>query len=136
MQVFKKRVVGLLDQPGVTVHGRIGHEELAELMKTSNIWAYPTEFTEISCITAMKMQAAGAVPVCTTVAALDETVQYGHKFDVPDMWTNKEAQDKFINALADVVSNGYEKRDEMREWAIKHYGWDTVASEWLNEFSS
>ncbi len=136
MQVFKKRVVGLLNQPGVKVHGRIGHEELADLMKTSNIWAYPTEFTEISCITAMKMQAAGTVPVCTTTAALNETVQYGHKFDVPDMWSNKEAQEKFIDALVDVVENGYEKRDEMREWAIKHYGWDTVAKEWLNEFQS
>lgn len=136
MQVFKKRVVGLLNQPGVTVHGRIGHEELAELMKTANVWAYPTEFTEISCITAMKMQAAGTVPVCTTVAALDETVQYGFKFDVQDMWTNKEAQSKFIDAIVNVVENGYDKREEMKEWAINHYGWDTVAKEWINEFES
>jgi len=136
MQVFKKRVVGLLNQPGVTDLGRIGHEELAELMKAANVWAYPTEFTEISCITGMKMQAAGTVPVCTTVAALDETVQYGHKLDVPDMWSNKEAQEKFIDAIVDVIQNGYDKREEMREWAINHYGWDTVAKEWINEFTS
>lgn len=135
MQRYKQAVCELLKQDGVHELGRIGHEELAEHMLEANVWAYPTAFTEISCITAMKMQAAGCTPVCTTVAALDETVQYGHKLDVFDIYTNQQAQDMFVDKVVDVLQNGYPKQDEMRTWAQSFYDWDTVAKEWSNEFS-
>lgn len=133
MQAYKKLVIEKLNQAGVTDHGRIGHEELARLMKSASIWAYPTEFEEISCITGMKMQAAGAIPVCTTVAALDETVQYGHKLPYLDIYTNEKAQEEFINAIVE-ASAGYPKKDEMEQWARSFYGWEAVAKEWDKEF--
>lgn len=134
MQAYKRAVVDKLQQEGVHELGRIGHEELAKHMLSANIWAYPTEFTEISCITAMKMQAAGAVPVCTTVAALDETVQHGIKFAVQDIYTNPEAQQQFIDKIVELLTNDYPHRQEMIDWALSFYDWDTVANEWNNEF--
>jgi glycosyltransferase involved in cell wall biosynthesis len=62
---------------GVTVHGRVSHEELARAMGEIQVWAYPTEFAEIHCITALKAQEAGCYPVVTNVGALPETVQSG-----------------------------------------------------------
>lgn len=135
VQIWKSKMQELLKQDGVTELGRIGHKELAELMKSANVWAYPTEFTEISCITAMKMQAAGAVPVCTTVAALDETVQHGYKFQVEDMYRNETAQAEFIKKVVDVLEKGFKGREEMREWALSFFGWNTVAKEWDAEFA-
>jgi len=80
-QEWKKNILKMQEQPGVIDHGRVTHKEIAKAYLKSSIWAYPTEFTEISCITAMKAQAAGCIPVTTTVAALDETTQHGVKLD-------------------------------------------------------
>ena len=135
MQSYKKLVVDKLKQEGVHDLGRIGHEELAKVMLSGSVWAYPTEFTEISCITAMKMQAAGVVPICTTVAALDETVQHGIKFDVANIYTNEEAKTTYIDQVVKILTEGYAGREEMQTWAREFYGWNTVASEWSQEFS-
>lgn len=85
-----------------------------------------------NCITAVKMQAAGCIPVCTNVAALDEVVQYGHKFDIQDMYSNKEAQEKFIEKI--VSSMNETDRAEMMKWARETWGWDVVAKQWSDEF--
>lgn len=60
---------------GVTEHGKVGHLELAKIMKNTSVWAYPcnTE-AETFCITATKCQAAGMIPVTTRIGALLETV--------------------------------------------------------------
>lgn len=134
MQRYKQEICELLKQPGVHELGRIGHEELAKHMLEASAWAYPTTFTEISCITAMKMQAAGCVPVTTTVAALDETVQFGYKLPYQDIATNDQAKHEFVESLVSVLEDGYARTGEMREWALKFYDWDTVAKEWSNEF--
>lgn len=61
--------------PGVTEHGMIGHGELSEIMSRCSVWAYPCNTdTETYCITAVKAQAAGLIPVTTRIGALDEMV--------------------------------------------------------------
>lgn len=60
---------------GVTEHGKIGHIELASIMQQTSVWSYPCITTgETYCITAIKCQAAGCIPVTTRIGALDETV--------------------------------------------------------------
>lgn len=60
---------------GVTERGKVGHLQLAEAMKNTSVLAYPCLcYGETFCITAVKCQAAGCIPVTTRVAALDETV--------------------------------------------------------------
>lgn len=135
-RAYKEACVKLLDQPGVHELGRIGHEELAEHLKTTNVWVYPTEFTEIFCISAIKAQAAGAVPVTTNVAALDETVQYGKKLAVSDISTNTETQHNFICHVIDLIRNGYTERDKMIEWARNSWDWENVAHQWDKIFSN
>ena len=75
-------------------------EQILEETYKSGIWAYPTHFYEISCITAMKCQAAGAIPVVTDYAALKETVGHGCKIDVSeaDIY-EKEIKNKFKDQL-------------------------------------
>lgn len=60
---------------GVIEHGKVGHEELASIMQNTSVWAYPCTTTgETFCITAVKAQLAGMIPVVTRIGALDETV--------------------------------------------------------------
>lgn len=134
MQKYKHDVVSLLNQPGVFDLGRIGHQEVADLMLSSGVWLYPTIFTEISCITAMKAQAAGAIPVTTNVAALEETVQHGTKLPYNDIETNKKAQDEFVEAAVRALNVKFDGREDMINWALTKKTWGAVASQWDKEF--
>jgi len=62
---------------GVTEHGKVGHLELAKIMQNTSVWSYPGNvqcYGETFCITAIKCQAAGCIPVTTRIGALNETV--------------------------------------------------------------
>lgn len=60
---------------GIIERGKVGHQELADLMKETSVWVYPIwNYTETYCITAMKAQAAGMIPVVNKLGALYETV--------------------------------------------------------------
>lgn len=131
MMDFKEAILELLKQPGVHYHGKVPHAELHDHLMSAGLWLYPTHFTEISCITAMKAQAAGAIPVTMTLAALDETVQHGYKisFGIQDT----RAQKAFTNITADLLNNP-EKQQKLRvpmmEWAQQNFDWKQVAANW------
>lgn len=133
--------------PGVTNLGRIGHQEVARLYQEASIFAYPTAFYEIDCISARKAQAAGAFPVVTDFAALDETVQYGDKVKVDpekENWNkpyqfdfalkDEKAVEEWIEKTVEQLKNpiSEEKRTEMREWT-KQFDWDIIVQSWIKE---
>ena len=128
---WKQSIKDLFQQEGTHEGGRIGHNEIAKEMASSDLWVYPTEFREISCISAMKSQALGCIPVCTDVAALKETVQRGIKLPQQDIYTNSTVQEEFISALGKARELD---RIEMRENA-KQFSWEKVADQWDKEFS-
>jgi glycosyltransferase involved in cell wall biosynthesis len=130
---WKQQVLELMKQPGVVNHDRIGHEELAKEFCGAGVWAYPTYFTEISCITAMKAQLAGVIPVCTDVAALDETVQHGHK--IRGNIRTAGNQELFKKTLIEVLKNPRPDVKPMQDWARGKFGWNTLAAEWQSLFS-
>lgn len=119
--MWMKKMQEKMKLPGVVDHGRLGQQELAaELLKTS-FWLYPTYFPEISCITAMEMQAAGVVPITSGFAALAETQQSGIKLegDVYDpVW-----QEKYINLVVTAKPQDTTK-------VAKQFSWDLVADDW------
>ena len=138
MQEYKARIKKLLDQPGVVEGGRLDHNAVAEEYKKSEFWLYPTEFTETFCITAAKAQAAGALPITTNVAALDETVQYGSVFHIKDIYSNKEAQEEYIKTVVSYMKEPSMvelELSDMKEWACGHFDWQHVAEQWDNELA-
>ncbi len=80
-QEWKKTQVKLLKQEGIAEHGRVGKDKLWEIRSKCGVWAYPTYFTEINCITALESQLDGLVPVTMTLGALKETAQKGILID-------------------------------------------------------
>lgn len=59
--------------PNVTLLGSLTKRELAGVQKSSDLCCYPTEFEEVSCITAMEAMAAKTPFLSSDVAALYET---------------------------------------------------------------
>jgi glycosyltransferase involved in cell wall biosynthesis len=134
---WKETVNKKMQQPGVFHHGRVGQKQLLQEMKNYGIWAYPTNFDEISCITAMNCQILGLIPITNNVAALKETVKYGTKVegDIAD----PEVLETYKNELISWLKSDTKQkaiRKEMCEWATKEFSWSKVAKEWSEEFKT
>lgn len=131
-QNWKKRMQELMKQPGIFHHGRVGQKRLAEIRQSCGIWAYPTYFTEINCITALQAQADGLVPVTMTLAALDETVQSGIKIN-GKIQDNRE---EFLNALLSLMGNKKRWKSESKKAQkfAKSFTWSNIANQWEEEF--
>lgn len=115
---------------GVTEHGRVDHQTLAKAMKEIEVWAYPTEFTEIHCITALKAAEAGCKQITTGVAALRETARYGVCVGCTDIYTNEEKQDKFIQEVALALND-----DKPFVGQVENAYWPDVAKAWHEAMS-
>lgn len=136
-----KKMEELMDQPGITHHDRVPQPEMEEWYKKCGIWAYPTHFYEINCISAIKAQLWGAVPVVTSFAALKETVQFGKMVEgeiienhslTPEL--SEKYKDALISALKDVEWQESERK-KMGPAMRKQYSWEKIAKQWLEEFN-
>lgn len=116
-----------LKDQGVTVHGRVSHKELAKAMLKTQVWAYPTQFHEIHCITALKAQEAGCYPVVTNVAALAETVQSGSKLNTQRIYIDEYQQKKFVKEVVDAL------KEEKTGTPVENSDWSDVAQQWSDE---
>lgn len=132
----------LLD--GVADHGKISQKQIVQEIFKSGVWAYPCPFPEISCITAMKAQAGGAVPVSSNFAALEETVQSGTKIpmkamaeDTPVGKWDKTDIERFKQALIEMLQKPSLQENirlEMMPKALELFPWAKVAKQWAGEF--
>lgn len=130
---------------GVTDHGKIGHQQIVQEIMKSGVWAYPCPFPEVYCISAVKAQAGGAVPVASNFAALKETVKYGEILDMkaqsektPVGEWDEEELNKFKDSLIKVLKDpGYQEavRPEMMKWA-RTQSWLNTARGWVKDFEA
>ena len=134
-QDWKARMNKLMEQKGITHHGRVSKKELKKIRESCGIWIYPTYFAEINCITALESQASGLVPVVTNYAALKETVQSGTKVD-GDIYDD-DVQEAWINALFEYMEdeNKWKVESEKAKEFAKDFSWDTIASSWEKHFN-
>lgn len=145
---WKENLVKKMKEVGIEELGRLSHGAVAQLYQRGSIFAYPTEFAEIHCISAVKAQAAGCYPITTDFAALNETVQHGikiHSEKTKDTWCqdyqfdfsleNTEARKAWVEAVVRTLQHPptQEEMTRMREWATATYNWDYIASSWMTE---
>lgn len=131
---WKAQMERLLTQKGVHHHGRVGKKELAKIRQDCGIWAYPTYFTEINCITALDAQADGLVPVVINLAALKETVGAGVKVDgeIRNSAVAKRYQEELINIMGD--KDRWKKESAKAREFAKSYQWEKIAKGWTEVF--
>lgn len=129
------RMNDMMKHDGIFHQGRVSQPEIHEIMKDMDIWAYPTHFGEISCITAMKAQILGCIPVVIEYAALETTVQHGVKVkgDIYDPKIKEEFKTELISLMKD-KKRQKKIRDKMMPWAKEYFTWAKVAKEWSDEF--
>lgn len=132
---WKAKMVEMMSYKGIKDHGRVSQPKLVDEYLKSSIWAYPTHFGEINCISALKAQAYGCEPVVVNYAALQETVTYGRRVegDIYDQETQEEFKKQLIAALKTPMDPA--KRTKMMEEYEEKYIWSRIATSWTNEFN-
>ena len=142
-QKWKNDIIAEMKEAGIENCGRLSQWDAAELYLEANIFAYPSEFAEIDCISVKKAQACGAVPVTTDFGALGESTQFGvkiHSDKTKDTWAvnnqfsfglqDPEKQKEWVDAVVRIMKNPRSiKRLPMQEWAHK-FEWERIAQLW------
>jgi len=106
--------------PGVVYHGIVGKAELALSHRRSQMWLYPTDFLETSCITAMEAQAAGSKIVATRCGALPETAPSAFFVDGPTSARDYEA--RFLEQVRRALDS--------EPVVLRQPTWAEVAEQW------
>lgn len=122
----KNKIFNLIEKYQIKEYGMVGHEELANIMQSTSIWAYPlNSMSETFCITAVKTQLSGMIPVTNKITALKEVVCPNAPFI--ECYNLRDIPDQFYDKLIEVMKNidSY-NRDEYIEYA-KQYSWKEVA---------
>ena len=142
---WKKQMISEMAEAGIEELGMVNHEEVRKLYQQANIFAYPTEFAEIDCISLSKAQAAGAIPITTDFAALKEKqvggtfihsdktkddwcAAYQHDFSLQDKAKLKEWTQAVIETLKNPPTE--DERALMREWAKRTFDWKNIINQW------
>lgn len=135
--MMKKNIASL---PDVREHGMVGHEELNRAYAKASFWTYPCIAGETFCITALRAQLSGAVPVILEGSALGETVRHGFicKKTVQENLVVDGANYFLIlqEALSSAEKISLAKRRRMGKFILKEYTWKIIATRWQQLFES
>ena len=131
---YAEECFDLATKLGVTNHGRVGHKALADFLRTCSVVLYPTSFPEISCMSAMEAQAAGAFPVATAFGALPETVRYGTLVTPTDRAVDDDAFVRSVCSYFDAGDDLTTVRVNMSVSALRDFNLSDLASSWISHF--
>lgn len=133
-----------MKEAGIEDLGRITQEEVGKLYQKASVFAYPTEFAEIDCISVKKAQAGGAIPMTTNFGALGESNKFGIKIPskkTKDNWNrpyqfhfgleDESGQEAWIEQMVRQLENRIEEPG-MRNWCIQ-FQWPNIAERWNKE---
>ena len=113
---------------GVIWHDRVDQDTLAKHFQESEVWAYPTYFYEISCITAMEAMAANTIPVTIDYGALKETIN-GNGYVIEGDVYLPEVQAEFQAEVIEQLE-APEEYDGM-SYVQENLSWETIADKWI-----
>ncbi len=130
---FKNEILRKLEAaPRVVWRDRLPQNELAKLYSESYLWLYPTDFLEVSCISAMEAMAGGAVPVTTSCGALPETIGSAGLL-IPAPYTSRGYAPTWLNVARGLLTD----KGTREEYAAKgrervqELTWDKAAERWF-----
>lgn len=111
--------------PCIREHGMVGQEKLTRAYEAASFWTYPCVFPETFCITALKAQFAGAIPVIIEGTALHETVKHGYSCR-----SHVEYLSILLKAFDDAEKITKEDRSKMADFILAKHTWKEVAARW------
>lgn len=101
---YRELFDALENHPGIQYSKSVSNDVIREELKKSHIFAYPSTWSETSCLCLIEAMSAGLIPVHSSLAALPETsmglsMMYDYSED-----PNKHAG-TFYNALRTTIQN-------------------------------
>ncbi len=146
---WKAEVQKEMREAGVEDVGRLSQAEIGILYQQASLFAYPTEFAEIDCISVKKAQASGCYAVTTDFGALSESNRFGiavHSEKTKDNWNkpyqfhfgleDQKLQDIFVEMIV-----SYMKGKPMlpinvqgKDVWLSQFQWSEIAIRWHKEF--
>jgi len=130
-EVWIRTQIDTLKRLDVIDHGQVGHLELARAFSNASLWTYPCTHHETFCITAIKAQFSGAIPVIINNAALQETVRFGFKCNQPNDYKNI-----LFSAINKANNISLNDRIQMREFISESFTWEKMSLKWKKLFET
>lgn len=130
------------ETPGVTYHGRVGQDRLAEAFLKSNIWSYSSNFEETFCITALEAMASETICLTSKWWGLADTIKEGgillEMHNNRNTLYTKEYQDKWVEECIKLLKDpeyaeSWRRKGKER---VQRFTWSAVARQWANLFEN
>lgn len=113
---------GYLDTPNTICLGDVDSETMNQLFNTTQFWIHPCTGGELYCISAIKAQAAQAIPIYYPTMALTETVRWGVRVH----------QDTLVRKLVNAMTDESYRREIIARLSMEEYpNWDTTTDHLL-----
>lgn len=138
MENYYRYLWGRIEElPNCTNLGSLPKHRLYKHYGDTVAYLYPSDFEEISCITAMECMRSKVILIGSEKAAVPETMDGCGVLIKPPVRT-KEYMDKFISKVKQVVTDhGYRKMLQDKGFKkSKNMDWSCVAKEWQDKFYS
>jgi len=114
------------ENKNVFEYGKVSHSRLADEFMRSEYWIYPATVQESSCITGMKAQAAGCIPIVIQSGALQENIINGYCCTEP-----KEFISQCLKACSERGSAKQESmRSQLQIESHNKWSWEKIANQW------
>ncbi len=130
-EAFMKAQVDVYDLLDIKEHGLVSHEELNEAYSKASLWTYPCIAAETFCITALRAQMNGCIPVVIKDTGLNETVRHGFSCTDRNLYHRE-----LVKAMLLVQGCTLETREKMRDFILEEYTWEKIAAKWHELFES
>lgn len=127
-QLWKKRMIELMSQPGIRELGRVGQKTLIKAKSKASIHWYGSTFEEIDCISVRESAYAGCIPVTTTIGALKGKPYSVQIYGDPYIAQTHELIAKRIATL--LTEDATRHRTAFKAKA-KEETWRKIADRWL-----
>jgi len=115
----------------VREHGLVGHDALNRAFEQTSLWTYPCTAPETFCITAIRAQLAGAMPVIINGTALHETVRFGYSCQ-----DASEYLQTLLQAMQECETITVDDRVKMQSFIKAEYTWEIQAKRWKDLFEA
>lgn len=130
--------------PQINYRGAIPNDELREHLKNQHILAFPSTWTETSCLVLMEAMSAGMLCVHSNLGALFETganwtTMYQHQEDIQEhaahLYHNLNDAIGYINeeSIQSRIASQKVYADVFYNWEIRAKQWEALLTSLINE---
>ncbi len=130
-EAYMRAQVDVYEILDVREHGLVSHEELNRAFNKISLWTYPCIAPETFCITAIRAQMSGCIPVILKGTALTETVRHGYSCSTANQYLPT-----LLNAMNQVRTKKLEERIAMQQFVLDAYTWEKLAIRWSELFQT